>query len=363
MFFVLVSHFAAVYFTAPEQEGWRAALIRIGMIATPTFVILSGMVLGVQHHRARAGFDRIRTRYIDRGLFLLVVGHMSIRLAVQGVGHAAFQLYSTDVIGIAMIAGGCLVPKLGTRSRLGLSVSAYVASWLAIYLWEPAAASGLETIKELLVGSLAPTALAGGSFPVAPWFAVYLASSVLGERLAGMAHAGAVRGSWNELVLLGAGGIAGMVGVKLAALWFGLSPLTGHVTSALLRVGQKSPPAPLYLMFYGGIGLLLMCGCLVAEKRRWFRRAFRCVTMCGEASLFVFLAHFYLFWIGLYHLGPGGPALGFVYFTLSTIALVMAARAWQARQYNRLFTVRYEIGRALFTRMTVRLELVRALHG
>jgi uncharacterized membrane protein len=46
MFFVFLSHFAWLYFTGPEQQGWRTSLIRIGMIATPTFVILSGMVLG-----------------------------------------------------------------------------------------------------------------------------------------------------------------------------------------------------------------------------------------------------------------------------------------------------------------------------
>lgn len=325
MFFVLLSHFASVYFTAPEQEGWRAALIRIGMIATPTFVILSGMVLGVQHHAAHANFDRIRAGYIDRGLFLLFIGHLVISFALQRVEHTMLQLYSTDVIGTAMIVGAFLVSKLTTRSRLGVSAAVYVASWVAIYAWHPHAASGMEAIKELLVGSLTPNVLAGGSCPIAPWFAVYLASSVLGERLAGMAHSGAVRRSWNEFVLCGTGGIAAMVAVKLAALRLGVSPLTGNVSSALLRVGQKSPPAPLYLMFYGGIGLLLMCGCLVAEKRQWCRRAFRCVTTCGEASLFVFLAHFYLFWVGLYRLGPGGPALGLVYFSCSTIVLVASA--------------------------------------
>lgn len=341
MFFVLLSHFAAVYFSAPEQEAWRAALVRIGMIATPTFVILSGMVLGIQYHAAHANFDRVRASYIDRGLFLLFVGHLVISFALQRVEHGVFQLYSTDVIGVAMILGGFLVPTLGTKSRLGVSAAIYVGSWLAIYGWHPHAASGMAATKELLVGSLTPTALRGGSFPIAPWFAVYLASSVLGERLAGLTRSGAMRQSWNEFVLFGTGGIAGMVAVKLVALRLGLSPLTGNVTSALLRVGQKSPPAPLYLLFYGGIGLLLMCGCLVAEKRQWCRRAFRCVTTCGEASLFVFLAHFYLFWIGLYRLGPGRPALGFVYFTCSTIVLVAAAHVWQRNALNRVFTVRY----------------------
>jgi len=97
----------------------------------------------------------------------------------------------------------------------------------------------------------------------------------------------------------------------------------------------------LYLMFYGGVGLLLMSGCLAAEKRQWCRRMFSGAAICGEASLFVFLAHFYLYYLGLYRLGPGGPASGLVYFILSTTALVVAAHVWQGQALNRIFTVRF----------------------
>src|SRR5688500_6240422 len=99
MFFVFLSHFALLYFSAPEQQVWRNGMIRVGMIATPTFLILSGMVLGVQYHAARGAFARIQARFIDRGLFLLVVGHAAIFLALVRVEHWVFVLYSTDVIG------------------------------------------------------------------------------------------------------------------------------------------------------------------------------------------------------------------------------------------------------------------------
>jgi len=340
MIFVLLSHFGLVYFTAPEQQTWRAILVRVGMVATPTFVILSGVVLGVQHYMSRASFGRIKARYIDRGLFLLLFGHLVIKLAIQRFEHGGSELYITDVIGVAMILGGVLVPKLGTWFRLSLSVVIYVGSWLTVYFWQPAALSS-ETIKELLFGSLTPTVLLGVSFPVAPWFALYLASSVLGERLADMAQSGSIRRSWSELALCGACGVSATIGIKLVALQLGLSHLMGHVTTALLRVGQKWPPAPLYLMFYGGVGLLLMSGCLAAEKRQWCRRMFSGAAICGEASLFVFLAHFYLYYLGLYRLGPGGPASGLVYFILSTTALVVAAHVWQGQALNRIFTVRF----------------------
>ena len=148
-----------------------------------------------------------------------------------------------------------------------------------------------------------------------------------------------------------------VAGVKLAAWGLGLSPLTGNVTSALLRVGQKSPPGPLYLLSYGGIGLLVLCGCVVVEGRQWFRRGIRCAATCGEASLFLYLAHFYLFWVVLYDLKPGGLGRGIVYFTLSTTALILAAHVWQHRRGNRFFTLRYAIGSARFFRFAPRPRL------
>jgi len=118
--------------------------------------------------------------------------------------------------------------------------------------------------------------------------------------------------------------------------------------SALIRVGQKSPPAPLYLLFYCGAGLLLLCGSLTAERRQWFRRSFRYAVVCGETSLFVYFAHWYVLWLGSHLLAHGGVARGFVYFAASTAALVAGAHVWQRRALNRVFTVRYAMGRGPF---------------
>jgi uncharacterized membrane protein len=358
MIFVLLSHFAFMYFTAPEQKVWSDLLGRIGMIATPTFVILSGMVLGLQYQAAGAGFGRIQARFIDRGLFLLLVGHVIISLALWRFEHSAVFVYSTDGLGIAMIFGALLVPKLEWRSRLGLGVILYVGSWLAVYFWQPTpgAHSG-EVVKELMFGSLRPTALGHDSFAVVPWFAVYLTSSLFGERLAALRERGAIRRLATDLGVLGVAGITAMGAIKVAALEFGLSPLTGKVTTALLRVGQKAPPAPLYLLFYGGIGLLLIYSCFLAETRNCVRRVFRCAELCGEASLFVFFAHFWMYWGVPVSIGSGGLLRGFVYFALSTTMLVMAAVFWQRGRYNRLFTVRYGMGSERFAGLPTRLRL------
>jgi hypothetical protein len=257
-----------------------------------------------------------------------------------------------------MILGAVFVPKLGGRSRLCLSAAIYVAGWLAVYFWQPIAGSSIEeTIKELLFGSLPLTALPGQSFPIMPWFAVYIAASVLGEYLAALSRSGAIRRLATQLTVLAIAGLAVVAAVKLAALALGVSPLTGNVTSALLRVGQKSPPAPLYLLTYGGIGVLLVGGCIAVETRQWFGRGLRCAAICGKASLFLFLGHFYLFWFGLYVLTRGGPGRGLVYFALSTTALIVAAHVWQRCRGNRFFTVRYPIGAVRFTGIGTHLRL------
>jgi uncharacterized membrane protein len=340
MFFVLLSHLAGVYFASPETVWWRWSLIRIGMIATPTFVILSGMLLGVHYQTARAGFGRIQAKLIDRGLFLILVSHAVIALP-QGAWDNRI-LYSTDGLGVAMILGALLVSRMRGYSRLAVGVSAYVVSWLVIYCWHPAPGTTADTIvKEAMFGNLVPTALDRGTFPLVPWFAVYLISSVFGQRLAALYTGGSPRRLMAEVVFIGLGGVATAICIELVAWWFGVLDGPNNITSTLIWVGQKSPPAPLYLLLYCGAGLVLLGGCLVAERRRWFRRTFRYAVICGETSLFVYLAHFYLLWLGPHVLSPGGLSRGFAYFALSTAILVVAAQVWQRRALNRLFTVRY----------------------
>ena len=296
MFFVLLSHFASMYFVEPEVTVWRWGLIRLGMIATPTFVILSGMLLGVHYHLAGAGFRRIQTKLIDRGLFLVLMSHAVIAFPQ---GDWGLVLYSTDGLGVAMIFGALLLPGMRRRSRLALGVSAYVVSWLAICFWHPApGATGGTILKEAMFGNLAPTALGSGTFPIVPWFAVYLVSSVFGERLAVLYQQGSTRRLATEFLYLGFAGVTTAVGIELLAWWLGALHGSRTIASALIWVGQKSPPAPLYLLLYCGAGLLLLCACLTVEERQWFRRPFRYAVVCGESSLFVYLAHFYVLWLG-----------------------------------------------------------------
>ena len=310
------------------------------MVATPTFVILSGLLLGVLYQSNRSAFGGIQAKLIDRGLFLVLVGHVVICVALMSGEQTFTWSLSTDAIGAAVIVGAILIPRTSGRRRLALSLAGYAAGWVAVYWWVPGSRHS-EAVKELTFGSLAPVVFTAGSFPLVQWMAVYLASSVLGERLASLHRIGAGRRVARELAWAGAGGIILMVLVKLAALWLGISPLR-HVSTALLQVGHKYPPAPLYLLFYGGVGLLLISGCLAVELRNIYGRTRRYAAQCGEASFFIFIAHFYLYWLGIKRLGPAGPLPALVYFALSTLVLFFLARFWYRGDCNRFLTVGYE---------------------
>jgi uncharacterized membrane protein len=88
MLFVCLSHFAFAYFSAdPTSVGGRTheVLNAIGMVASPTFVLISGFLLGFLYRIQSGEFGPVRRRMIDRGIFLLTIGHALILLAHTGV--------------------------------------------------------------------------------------------------------------------------------------------------------------------------------------------------------------------------------------------------------------------------------------
>src|SRR5438270_798218 len=81
MLLVLVAHFGIFYFgTAGAYASARLCKV-IGWPATPTFIILSGLTLGMLYRERGAQFPSLRLKLIDRALFLLVPGHLLILLA------------------------------------------------------------------------------------------------------------------------------------------------------------------------------------------------------------------------------------------------------------------------------------------
>src|SRR5437899_12729419 len=81
MLFVCLAHFTNSYFFPIGQENIGRNLVAIGMVASPTFVTVSGLVAGFLAVTRRNSFADLRRKLIDRGLFLLVVGHLLLPFA------------------------------------------------------------------------------------------------------------------------------------------------------------------------------------------------------------------------------------------------------------------------------------------
>src|SRR5690606_20104066 len=105
----------------------------------------------------RAGdIARLAGRLVDRGLFLLSVGHILISMAyvvyAGGWGPAFRYAQITDAIAVAIVVGPVLIAQTSSRTRILLACSLFAASWLAIASWRPDTPATLW-LKDTLFGN------------------------------------------------------------------------------------------------------------------------------------------------------------------------------------------------------------------
>jgi uncharacterized membrane protein len=91
MLFVCLAHFTNVYFFLNGKEDIGIYLVLIGMVASPTFVTVSGLVAGFLAVTRQSSFTRLRLKLIDRGFFLLLVGHLVLSLSGVATGTGFFH--------------------------------------------------------------------------------------------------------------------------------------------------------------------------------------------------------------------------------------------------------------------------------
>jgi hypothetical protein len=356
---VLVSHFGLVYFNN-RIEALPEALQHFGMIASPSFMIISGLTLGLlcTIRPERAG--DFRNKIIDRGLFLLTIGH----LAVIGA-HLLYQssyrwLFITDAVGFNMIVGSVLIVRLHARARLAVSGILYAASWAAYIWWEPLD-RWARLFKDTFVGPPPGDGFYVHCFPLLPWFALYLASTALGERIG----RSLLRDDHEDVTrTLGTVGLGGICVAGFLAFWGLVLPIEGSDRVAMLgSIFQKLPPSPAYLAFFGGVGVALISAFYVVEQRGVARRLLEMSSRIGQSSLFVFVLQFYVFYLGLplldLQLGMFWPA----YLALS-IALILTLALWYYRRgYRRYITVGYPLWKPAFNFVDARVHRLHTSVG
>jgi uncharacterized membrane protein len=361
MIFVCLSHFAGNYPFPASAGDLSSQLYAIGMIASPTFVSVSGMMAGFMSVARADAFGHFRQKLIDRGVFVLFVGHLVLALTVA-LGASTFAIssrieYITDATAISVIIGPTLVMQLRGRVRLVLAAGIFAADWCAVLFWSPATPT-MILAKHYLVGLLGPNE-AGVPFPafaLIPWFAVYLLGTVIGERVGAYYSRHDRVGGHRILATIGVVGF--MVG---ATAKIGLAVAKRYIPDfaqvhpnlfPLLSSYQKYPPGPVYVCFYASAGLLLIAGVMEVGRMGRLQFAFNQLRQIGQASLFCYVVQTALYQVLLpkLHLQPG--RLWPLHYLASLVLLALAAAAWNSVDGNRVLTV--GIGRMLERRASRR---------
>lgn len=345
MLFVCLAHFTNSYFFLNGQERIGDHLVAIGMLASPTFVTMSGLVAGFLAVTRRSTFSNFRRKLIDRGLFLLLPGHVILAVLGAGFVHAYKVEYITDAIGFAILFGPWLVTTLAARSRLLLAQAIFAFDWCAILFWAPGV--GLPALaKEYLVGAVGRGGQwqdTAGGFALIPWFAVYIVGTVIGERVGSYYAEKTPRAAHQFLAKVGTASVICALSVRIASAFSTRSvPLFAQAHPNLLHflsLYQKFPPGPIYLCFFGGAGMLLVAAVLEAAHSGiapWLMNELR---QLGQASFFVYVIQFYVYGVVLHALRlPYTPFWPLIFlFTIAPLALV--ATGWNWKEGNRFLTI------------------------
>jgi uncharacterized membrane protein len=345
MVFVCISHFANAYLVpagAPRVAGFMTS---IAMVATPTFIVVSGLLVGYLSAVAGSQRDAYRVKLFDRGLFLLIVGHawMSATAAWRagGLSTPLTHAFITDVIGVALLIMVPIVTRTHWRRRLEAGIGLAVLGYAFSLMWHPTT-GWLEVFEETLIGWIKVD-----TFPLLPWLGVYLAGTALGTRLSPLLRVGREREAGQLMLSIGLG-TAALAALLRAVLRtqpaHGSDVLT--LLNALTTPWAKVPPSPGYLMFFGGCGLILAGSLLAAPRglRGWV--GFRALTLLGRNSLFAYLLQNLIYFVLLYGLAltyhPAWPLL----FVASLAAVLLLAGLWETIHGNRFVTVGYPAVRA-----------------
>jgi uncharacterized membrane protein len=343
MVLVCLSH---IRYRFEDIPAVYALLTNVTRIATPTFLLLSGFIATHVLSGARSG---ARIAVIDRGLFVLITGHLLLNLDQLAQVHWADWLFArvtvTDAIGISLVIGA-LCARLPVRVLLLCGLTLALVAWpIAI-----TASTESETLRYLLIAlfdirndhsSLVDAA-------VAPYLGLFLIGMALSKR---WQHLIADR-NYDALArkLFVTGAMTVIAVFATAVLWMmlkhGLIGLIGSQHTALLQQAltptRKLPPSPAYLAFYSGAALLLAAACLARRPRAIMEPIVTWAATLGRTSLMCFVAQDWLLLTIPRMLGldrVGGPAFWVSYFLFAIVVLYQLARHWDARGANRFLTI------------------------
>jgi uncharacterized membrane protein len=316
MLLVCASHFLAVYMYVssgtPDHVWIVEALIMLCRCATPTFIFVSGVMLGFQADVKGSQFTVFRLKLLDRALFLVSVGHMLVWLSLVtrfGPGGALTQGYITDTVAFCVMAGVFLVPGTRPRYRAFLGCLLYLASLPVWQFWNPEDPL-LQTVERTMFGGAPFGDETDFSFPLVPWLGVYLVGSAVGGWLQRVGPHGIWRVG-RRLLLFAALMLITAFVIKAGFL------LGTYISGKALDIGvyryvnpfQKHPPGPLYLFIFLGTSFAMLSVLFSQPQPSWLKSFRRVLETIGKNTLPVFIFQFFLYWTLFYLLLLNVPTM------------------------------------------------------
>ncbi len=346
MLLVFLAHFADVYNVGQITAGHHQMLLLVTRVASPAFVWISGMMLGILYHRNRDDFSVVRDRLIDRALFFLIVGHplLMISFLFRSPGWALPRVvFITDTVAVCLIVGSTLVTRLDPWRRALLGALLLITSWILIVTWLPPIPSTAWWLKNIVTGDLRDDDVSY-TFPLLPWLGFYLVSSALGGGVARLYQERRRRSLRNAAALIAAGAMGSAIVMKFLMRRLADLVATSTYSKALMTLSSlalKRPPGPAYFALYGGVALMMFATILMLEEISLGRAVIRWCAVFGRSSLACFVAQFYVYYVGVFLLPHPPTWVAPFYFAATLIPLRLLASAWDGASLNRCLTVGY----------------------
>ncbi|MBI3356348.1 MAG: DUF1624 domain-containing protein [Nitrospirae bacterium] len=348
MLLVFVSHFLDEYRLAdlPQLSGVVEFIAVVCKVATPTFFLVSGIILGYLHRAMGNQFRDLRIHLIDKALFLLTIGHLliaSFTAAKSSFSHSVSVGYVTDTLAFCAIGSLLSIPYTRPTTRLWCGIALYLVSWTSWYFWSPGSPI-VEVLKGIFLGPQVDGTIIF-YFPLLPWFGVHLIGSYLGEQFSKYKSSELYGQASKILARLSAGAVLVILTVKATyKMLVRVELLTpSGALDQFVSPYAKYPPGPTYLFFFGGLALLLISALLFAKGAQWFQSPMRSVERLGRNSLLAFLLQYLVYYTVLHWLVTKTslitPMTAWAFFLLSIFGLVALVSLLDRHHIRRVWTV------------------------
>jgi uncharacterized membrane protein len=347
MLFSCLAHFA--WWIRPGFPVQSDMLAAIGMVATPSFLLISGAMVGMLCARSATRGADLKSQFFNRGLFLLTVGHLLIALAEAHLNGGLLRtmpgVTSVDEIGLCTLILAFFVPQIANAEvcrRLAIAAILVLgATWLVNLYWLPQTNTGRAIEAAIIGGEVGSRAFAIHA-PVIQHVAIYLLGLPVGhffaQAVAGQMPVRLIARKFASGGALLAGAALTLHGAR--SLFDLLVPGREAAVDATLRITQKIPPSPVYLLFYGGCGLLVIAAMFSASgsRRRESQAVLSFFAVIGRASLIVFVAQYFLFWTLPDLIAVHPSRWAFLFFIATVLLLRLLSGFWSRARGNRWLT-------------------------